>query len=117
MYDTSALIQRIRKGADYGEGSISVITLIEILRGIEDEEKREKTMSLLEESFEILDVNRSVGLSYVKLCFELKKKRTPASVADQLIAATALANDQVLLTSDRAFLMFQPSVKVKLLTP
>jgi len=115
IFDTSALIQSIRRGSGFQEGSISVITLIEVLRGIEDEQKREKTMALIEDAFNILDVNEDVAQSYVKLYFELKKKGELASDADELIAATAHSKGEALLTADRDFLKFEPLIKVNLL--
>jgi tRNA(fMet)-specific endonuclease VapC len=114
IFDTTALIQAIRKKTDFEEGSISIITLIEVLRGIEDGEKREKTAGLLEQAFEIVDVNREVARAYLKLYFELKRKGESSSDADELIAATALSEGEALLTSDRGFLKFDPLVKVKL---
>jgi predicted nucleic acid-binding protein len=112
--DTTALIQAIRKKSDFEEGSISIITLIEVLRGIENSEKREKTFSLLQQAFEIVDVNRDVARAYLKLYFELKRKGESSPDADQLIAATAFSQGEVLLTSDKGFLKFDPLVKVKL---
>ena len=116
IFDTTALIQAIRKKSRFEEGSISIITLIEVLRGIEDKQKREKTADLLQQSFEIEEVNREVAHAYLKLYFELKKKGESSSDADELIAATALSKGETLLTSDRGFLKFDPLVKVKLVT-
>jgi predicted nucleic acid-binding protein len=114
IFDTTALIQAIRKNRDFEEGSISIITLIEMLRGIEDAEKREKTAALLQQAFEIVDVNEAVARAYLKLYFELKKMGESSSDADELIAATALSQKDVLLTSDKGFLKFNPLIKVKL---
>ena len=114
IYDTSALIRAIRRKGNFEEGSISIITLIEVLRGIEDDDKREKTASLLEDAFDILDVDQKVARAYLGLYFELKKKGELASDADELIAATALSREEALLTSDKDFLKFEPLIKVKL---
>ena len=115
IFDTTALIQAVRKKSSFEEGSISIITLIEVLRGIEDEKKREKTAYLLQQAFEIVEVNRDVAHAYLKLYFELKKKGESCSDADELIAATALTKRTILLTSDSGFLKFDPLVKVKLI--
>ncbi|MGI0079560.1 MAG: type II toxin-antitoxin system VapC family toxin, partial [Nitrososphaerales archaeon] len=98
----------------FEDGSISIITLIEVLRGIEDGEKREKTSGLLEQAFKVVDVNRDVARAYFKLYFGLKRKGESSSDADELIAATALSQGETLLTSDKSFLKFDPWVKVKL---
>ncbi len=116
IFDTTALIQAIRKKRDFEEGSISIITLIEVLRGIEDAEKREKTAGLLQQAFEIVDVDEDVAHAYLKLYFELSRKGETSSDADELIAATALSQGEVVLTSDKGFLKFDPLVKVKLVT-
>jgi len=115
IFDTSAVIRAIRTGSDFEEGSISVITLIEILRGIEDKAKRDKTMALLEQSFDILDVTRDLASAYVELYFGLKKKGEVVSDADTLIAASARARNETVVTSDRDFLKFGSSVRVKLI--
>jgi len=114
IFDTTAVIQAIRKKSDFEEGSISIITFIEVLRGIEDAEKREKTFSLLQQAFKIDDVNPRVARAYLKLYFELKRKEKSSPDADELIAATALSQGEALLTSDKGFLKFEPFVKVKL---
>ncbi|MGI0086193.1 MAG: type II toxin-antitoxin system VapC family toxin [Nitrososphaerales archaeon] len=114
IFDTTELIRAIRKRSDFEDGSISIITLIEVLRGIEDGEKREKTSGLLEQAFEVVDVNRDVARAYFKLYFELKRKGESSSDADELIAASALSQGETLLTSDKGFLKFDPWVKVKL---
>ena len=46
LIDTSVLIDDLRKGV-YEEGSISIITLIEVLRGISSK-KRKRVKQLLE---------------------------------------------------------------------
>lgn len=115
IYDTTALIQTIRKGEDFDEGSISVITMIEFLRGIDNEEKRRKSIALIEESFDILDITKEVSLSYLKLYFELKKKGQIVPDADALIAAAAHCMNETLLTLDNDFKKFEPMIKVKML--
>ncbi|HZW55321.1 MAG TPA: type II toxin-antitoxin system VapC family toxin [Nitrososphaerales archaeon] len=114
IFDITGLIQAIRKKSDFEEGSTSIITLIEVLRGIEDTNKREKTSSLLQQAFEIVDVNREVARAYLKLYFELKRNGESSSDADELIAATALSQGEALLTSDKGFPKFDPLIKVKL---
>jgi tRNA(fMet)-specific endonuclease VapC len=116
IFDTTALIQAIRNKEKFEEGSISIITLVEVLRGIEDEERREKMIGLLEETFEILDINLEVAQSYVELYFELKKKGKTISDADGLIAATAKSKNDTLLTLDKGFKKFEPYVKVEMMS-
>jgi predicted nucleic acid-binding protein len=115
IFDTTALVHAIRRKTPFEEGSISVITLIEVLRGIEDEEKRKKMTSLIQDAFDFLDVNKEVAQSYVDIYFELRKKGEVFSDADGLIAATAHSRQETLLTSDKGFLRFRPLVKVELI--
>ena len=115
IFDISALVQMIRNSEDFAEVSISVITLIEVLRWIENEQKRLKSNALIEEAFEVLDVDKEVALAYLKLHFELKKRDKIVSDADALIAATAHARNETLSTLDKDFQKFEPVVKVKLL--
>jgi tRNA(fMet)-specific endonuclease VapC len=114
IFDTSVLVQRIRDRSEFQEGTISVITLIEFLRGIESEEKRKKSLALIEQTFEIADITREVAVSYLKLFFDLKKKGESTSDADTLIAATAYTRNEEVLTMDRDFLKFEPMIKVRI---
>ena len=52
LIDTSVLIDNTRRGA-YEEGAISIITLIEVLRGLALE-KRIRAKELLERSYEVI---------------------------------------------------------------
>ncbi len=101
LIDTSVLIDNLRKGI-YEEGAISVITLIEILRGTSSR-KRNKVKQLLEKSFNILNINNKVILKYCDLYALLKQKGLLISDANLLIAATAIANNHVLVTKDKDF--------------
>lgn len=115
-FDTSALIQKITKGEHFEEGSISVITLIEFLRGIEDEKKRNKALALIKESFSIPDVRENIAISSVKLNFELKKKGKIVSDADLLIAVTASVRNETLVTLDQDFRVFESMINVSIET-
>ncbi len=101
LIDTSVLIDSIRKGI-YEEGSISIITLIEILRGV-SLKKRIKVKQLLEESFDVLNIDNKVILKYCDLYNTLKQKGQLIPDANLLIAATAIVNDLVLVTKDKDF--------------
>jgi predicted nucleic acid-binding protein len=55
LIDTSVLIDNTRRGV-YEEGAISIITLIEVLRGLASE-KRIGAKELLERSYEVIYLN------------------------------------------------------------
>ena len=101
LIDTSVLIDSMRKGI-FEKGVISVITLIEILRGISGE-KRERVKRLIEDAYDIININNKVILKYCEIYEILKRKGGLMSDADMLIAATAMAHDLVLVTKDRDF--------------
>ncbi|MEM1610033.1 MAG: type II toxin-antitoxin system VapC family toxin [Sulfolobales archaeon] len=101
LIDTSVLIDNIRRGV-YEEGAISIITLIEVLRGLASE-KRRRVKELLERSYDVIYLDNKVILKYCELYDELKQKGLLMSDADLLIAATALTNNMVLVTKDRDF--------------
>jgi len=101
LIDTSVLIDNLKRGR-YEEGSISVITLIEILRGTPSR-KRNKVKQLLEKSFDILGIDNKVVLKYCDLYALLKQKGLLIPDADLLIAATAIANNLVLVAKDKDF--------------
>jgi len=101
LIDTSVLIEDLKKGV-YEEGSISIITLIEFLRGVPPE-KRGEVKRLLETSFEVLSIDNRVILKYCELYTLLRQKGELIPDADLLIAATAMANNLVLTTKDEHF--------------
>ena len=101
LIDTSVLVDNLRRGK-YEEGSISIITLIEILRGVSPR-KRSKVKQLLEKSFDVLNIDNKVILKYCDLYTLLKQEGQLISDADLLIAATAIVNDLILVTKDKDF--------------
>jgi predicted nucleic acid-binding protein len=65
LVDTSILVDMLRKGVP-ATGYISVVTLIEFLRGV-DEARRLETKTLLEEAFNIAPIDNEVVLEYCRL--------------------------------------------------
>lgn len=101
LLDTDAVIELLREG-EYEPGSISVITLIEVLRGIE-EEKRGRVKGLLEESFNVLGLDNEAVLAYCTLYQRLRESGEQVPDADLLIAATAISRSIPLKTGDNHF--------------
>ena len=91
----------LRRGVEAG-GYISVITLIEILRGVH-EGKRLETKNALEEAFNMIQIDNEIVLEYCRLYEELKSRGLSMGDADLLIAATAKANKLTLKTMDKSF--------------
>lgn len=101
VLDTSAVIDALR-GGEYMGGKVSVITLIEFLRGI-GSDKRSQAKELLEESYEVIGINNSVVLEYCRLHDGLRSKGETLPDADLLIAATAISENEPLRTADADF--------------
>lgn len=101
LIDTSTLVDNIRRGV-YEEGAISVITLIEVLRGVPSE-KRLKVKELLEKSYNIINIDNEVILKYCELYDTLRQRGLLIPDADLLIAAMAIVNNLTLVTRDRDF--------------
>ena len=114
IIDTSALIELLRR-KQLVHGSISVVTLIEVLRGV-SAEKRSQVKRLLEECFEVLPIDNAVIEKYCELYTELRRRGELVPDADLLIAATALVRGEEVLTKDKHFLRLQDlGLRVRLL--
>ncbi len=101
LLDTDAIIELLRK-KKHEIGAISIITLIEILRGLEDK-KRPKVKKLLEKSFNIENLNNKTIETYCNLYRKLKRNGISIPDADLLIAATAISKNMTLKTRDKHF--------------
>ena len=101
LLDTDIIIEMLRE-RKHEVGAISIITLIEILRGLETK-KRAKVKELLEESFNLLNLDNEVIETYCNLYHKLKEEGTLIPDADLLIAATAMSHNITLKTKDEHF--------------
>jgi predicted nucleic acid-binding protein len=101
LLDTGAVIDNMEKN-NYFPAIISTITLIEVLRGIENQ-KRLSAKQLLEESFSILNLDNSIIEAYCRIYRTLKEEGNLIPDADLLIAATAIAHELTLETKDAHF--------------
>jgi predicted nucleic acid-binding protein len=101
LLDTGVIIEMLHEKR-HESGAISIISLIEVLRGIEDR-KRPKAKQLLEDSFDLLSIDNPVIETYCSLYDRLRDIGTPVPDADLLIAATAITNDIELKTKDAHF--------------
>ena len=101
LLDTSYLIKLINENR-FETGSISIITVIEFLRGLK-KEKRERVKEALEGAFNIIQLDNEIILTYCELYEELRKSGELISDADLIIAATAKAKKMKLKTLDKDF--------------
>ena len=102
LFDTSIVIDMLRKRRPYQYGSISTITLLEYVRGVPESEMLE-TLSLLKQSFQIYAIDDNVVLVYSKLYKALKQRKQIMKDADLIIAATAHTKSEKLLVKDKDF--------------
>ena len=115
LFDTSIIIRMI-KDKRFEMGAISVLTVIEILRGVA-KEKRKKVKDLLEKTFDVIDIDNKVILEYCNLYQALRGKGELIPDVDLLIAACAKAYDLVLVTMDSDFERLKKyGVKVNLIS-
>jgi len=101
ILDTDKIVELLRERR-HEVGSISIITLIEVLRGLETE-RRPKVKELLEESFSIVGLDNEVIETYCNLYHKLKKEGILIPDADLLVAATAISRKVTLKTRDEHF--------------
>ena len=101
LLDTDTIIELMRERR-YEPGAISVVTLIEVLRGIRDE-RRTEVKGLLEQSFTLINLNNKVITNYCILYQKLRESGETIPDADLLIAATAISHNLHLKTRDKHF--------------
>ncbi len=102
LFDTSIIIDMLKKLRPYQYGAISTITLLEVLRGVSESEMAE-TLTLLKKSFQVYEIDDSVVLVYSKLYKMLKQRKGKMKDADLIIAATAQAKNERLYARDKDF--------------
>ena len=101
LLDTGVVIELLRERR-YEAGSISIVTLIEVLRGLEVE-KRGRVKKLLEETFNLQTLDNEIIETYCKIYCDLKERAALIPDADLLVAATAIARNLTLKTRDEHF--------------
>jgi len=101
LLDTDIILELLHEKR-HEIGAISIITLIEILRGIEDK-KRIKVKDLLKKSFSVQRLDNEKIITYCSLYRRLKKGGVLIPDTDLLIAATAMSRNMMLKTHDEHF--------------
>jgi len=101
LLDTDIIIEMLKERR-HEVGAISVITLTEVLRGLEAR-KRAKVKELLEQSFNLINLDNPVIETYCSLHQKLTEEGILIPDADLLIAATAKAHNLTIKTRDQHF--------------
>jgi predicted nucleic acid-binding protein len=102
VFDTSFVIDMLRGDREFSHGYISVITLLEVLRGVSGNKVLD-VKRFMEESFEVIGLTNDVILAYHKLYVKLKSSGELIPDIDLLIGATAIALDEELYTHGTDF--------------
>ncbi len=102
LFDTSIVIDVLRKRREYQYGSISTITLLEVVRGVSDPEMME-VLILLKQTYHVYEIDDDVVLAYSKLYKKFKGAGEGIADADLIVAATAYAKNEALHTKDSDF--------------
>jgi|WetSurMetagenome_2_1015567.scaffolds.fasta_scaffold22440_3 tRNA(fMet)-specific endonuclease VapC len=101
ILDSGIVIEGI-ENRRFSASFVSVITLLELLRGVDDK-KRPGYKCLLEETFPVLNIDNGTIEHYCRIYRALKQVGNLLPDADLLIAATAIAHDLTLETKDDHF--------------
>jgi predicted nucleic acid-binding protein len=102
LIDTCIIIDyyKKRKIIEIEGCAISIISLLEFLRGI-PENKRKGMLNLLKCMFKVINVDDDIILKYCKIYNDLKRKGKMLDDADLLIGCTAIAKGYKLFTNNK----------------
>jgi hypothetical protein len=104
LIDTNAVIDSLQHDAPR-RGAISVLTLLEILRGV-PEGKRAELKTHLEDYHPVIGLDNDVVIEYCRLFDSLRTDGALIPEADLIIAATAISKGLELETADQQFTRF-----------
>ena len=101
LIDTCVIINyyKKRKIIEIEGNAISIITLLEFLRGIPDN-KRKEMLNLLKCMFKVINID-DIILKYCEIYNELKRKGKILDDADLLIGCTAITKGYKLFTNNK----------------
>ncbi len=101
VLDTNTLIYALEKGSKIIQHRylISVITELELLSYSKLTDEEEVALRALLKNFKCIGLTNKVKLETIKI-----RKQYKIKLPDSIIVATAIANDAILVTSDRQLL-------------
>lgn len=105
LIDTSVVIDSLEYDVPK-KGAVSVITLLELLRGV-SEDKRAELKTHLEGYYSVIGVDNEVVLEYCRLFQSLRTDGELVPETDLIIAATAISKGLELETADPHFTRLQ----------
>jgi Predicted nucleic acid-binding protein, contains PIN domain len=92
LTDTSILIDFLKGKIEYLGDSISIISLMEVGRVIENKGRLE-VFKTLEDMFKVYLVDEKVAVEYTELDYSLREKGRLIADLDLIIASTAMAHN------------------------
>ena len=105
LIDTSTAIDSLQHD-DPKAGSISIVTLLELLRGI-SEDRRPELKTHLERYYPVIGLDNDVILEYCRVFNSLRATGELIPEADIIIAATAISRGLELESRDDHFTRLQ----------
>ncbi|ACP37228.1 type II toxin-antitoxin system VapC family toxin [Saccharolobus islandicus] len=114
LLDTSVLIDIIKGKINNVGDSLSIISIMEVIRVL-DKVKRLKVLDQLKKTYTIYPLDEKVAIEYSELYYELREKGKLISDLDLIIASTAKAYNERLVTKDKDFLSLSGYIEIKLI--
>jgi predicted nucleic acid-binding protein len=114
LIDTSVLIDILKGKLTSVGNSLSIVSMMEVIRVLE-EDKRLKVFESLKEIYTIHPLDDKVALKYAELYYMLKDKGITISDLDLIIASTAKAYNEKIMTKDKDFLLLSEYIQIELI--
>jgi len=114
LIDTSVLIDILKGKLNKVGDALSIISVMEVIRVLE-KDKRLKVFERLKEIYAIYPIDEKVALEYAQLYYELKEKGRTMADLDLIIASTAKAHNEKIITKDKDFLLLSNYVQIELI--
>ena len=92
LTDTSILINFLKGKIKYLGDSISIISLMEVGRVVENK-RRLEVFKTLEDMFKVYPIDEKVAVEYTELDYSLREKGRLIADLDLIIASTAMAHN------------------------
>jgi predicted nucleic acid-binding protein len=113
LIDTSVLIEVLRGRITNVGDALSIISVMEVARVL-DKAKRLRVLRELKDAYTIYPLDERVAMEYCELYYELRRGRLIPDL-DLIIASTAKAYGEKLITRDKDFLLLSNYVEVELI--
>jgi hypothetical protein len=114
LIDTSVLIEVLRGRITNVGDALSIISVMEVARVL-DKAKRLRVLRELKDTYTIYPLDEKVAMEYCELYYELRNRGRLIPDLDLIIASTAKAYGEKLITRDKDFLSLSNYIEVELI--